>query len=235
MSSLILLSTPHRGPSVRKGCGMGTAAIPRQPSELRSSRGHAGAEQSPEHANSRAWHHGHCQPSTPSQSHSSPSLPTPRPTAPSQLRFPTAAGIQDFGAVQSSTLQFLQPCGRLRPVSRRGDHAQPSLQHPWLWHSLCPAPEPPENWGAAWHIQWDPHLARSRREAAGKTGSVPHTSSPFLQPAGMEPPPSPSSPPPSPPPPPASQPGTSLFSLRPGWGGDVGGQGKAGSPQPPPR
>lgn len=190
-------------------------------------------------ANSRAWHRGHCQPSTPSQSHSSPFLAHPQTHSSFPAPLPDRSRNSGFWccpeAARSDSRLGMQPCGRLHPVSRRGDRALPSLQHPWLWDSLCPAPEPPENWGAAEHIQWDPHLSRGRREAARKTGSVPHTSSPFLQPAGMEPPPSPSSPPPPSPPPPASQPGTSLFSLQLGWGGGVGGQGKAGSPQPPPR
>lgn len=176
----------------------------------------------------------------PSQSHSSPILTHPQTNSSSPALLPNRSRNSRFqccpDAARSDSCLGMQPCGRLHPVSRRGDRAQPSPQHPSHGTACALLQSHPEIGKAAWHIQWDPHLARSRQEGAGKTGSVPHTSSPFLLPAGMEPPPSPSSPPPStPPPPPASQPGTSLFSLGPGWGGGVRGQGRAGSPQPPPR
>lgn len=191
-------------------------------------------------AQCKAWHRGHCQPSTPIPI---PFQPHPRPLPDQQLVPSSASQPLQKSTIsvlfRRSTLRFLPGNAAMWPTP---SHVPPWGPCPALtttprpWDSLCPAPEPPRNWEAAWHIQWDPHLARSRQEGAGKTGSVLHTSSPFLLPAGMEPPPSPSSPPPStPPPPPASQPGTSLFSLGPGWGGGVGGQGRAGSPQPPPR
>lgn len=107
-------------------------------------------------AKSRAWHHGHCQPSTPSQSHSSPFLAHPQTHTSFPAPLPNHSRNSGFWccpeATRSDSRLGMQPCGRLHPVSRRGDHAQPSLQHPWLWDSLRPAPEPPKNWGAAWHI-----------------------------------------------------------------------------------
>lgn len=93
-------------------------------------------------ANSRAWHHGHCQPSTPSQSHSSPFLAHPQTHSSFRAPLPNRSRNSGFWccpeAARSDSRLGMQPCGRLRPVSHHGDHAQPSLQHPWLWDSLCP-------------------------------------------------------------------------------------------------
>lgn len=81
---------------------MGTASIPRQPSEPRSSRGHGGAEQSPKQCQEQGlapralpalYSHPNPVPA--------PSSPTPRPTARSQLHFPTTPEIHDFGVVQT--------------------------------------------------------------------------------------------------------------------------------------
>lgn len=232
-------SPPQTGaPRRERGPGMGTAPIPRQPSELRSSHGHGGAEQSSKQCREQGL-----APRALPALHPIPipfqPLPCP-PLDPHLLPSSTSQPLQKFRILvlsRGNTLRF--------PPGNAAMWPTPSRVPPW---GPCPAltaaplavgqPAPcsraPQKLGSSLAYQWDPHLAHSRREAAGKTESVPHTSSPFLQPAGMEPPPSPSSPPPSPPPP-ASQPGTSLFSLRPGWGGGVGGQGKAGSPQPPPR
>lgn len=225
---------------------MGTAPIPRQPSELRSSRGHGGAEQSPKQSQEQGL-----APRALPALHPIPipfqPLPCP-PLDPQLLPSSTSQPLQKFRILllsRSSTLQF--------PPGNAAMWPTPSRVPTW---GPCPALT------AAPLAVGQPVPGSRAPRKLGSSLACPVGSSPRPQPAGgsredgicpthLEPlsaacwdgassfflllPPSPSSPPPSPPPTPASQPGTSLFSLRPGWGGGVGGQGKAGSPQPPPR
>lgn len=145
---------------------MGTASIPRQPSELRSSRSHGGAEQSPKQCQEqglapRALPALHPNPNP----IPAPSSPTPRPTARSQLHFPATPEIHDFGVVQTqhapipawerSHVADSIPCpamgtmpsphhstpavGQPVPCSRATQKLGSSLAHP-VGSSPCPQP-----------------------------------------------------------------------------------------------